>query len=266
MIRSMSSTRKTCAVRLRMMIGPSMRTGVLLCSFGLLSSPALGELSDEQYDFVQANIIGIFYHELGHAVIDTEDVPIFGQEEDAADVLSVLLIDETFEDAVAQDIAFDAAFGYLNDPAGLQEVIYWDTHGPDEQRFYNHVCLFYGAEPDTRRDLAAELGLPEERAVSCPDEFDQALDSWGAILDEMSDRGPGATLQFVQGSGRHADLLNDVIGEEVRSFNTTFSLSHPVAVRVASCGEANAFYDPGGRAITMCTEFVDHLLELEGQL
>ena len=69
-------------------------------------------------------MIGIFYHELGHAVIDTEDVPIFGQQEDAADVLSVLLIDETFIDADAQNIAFDAAFGYLNDPQGLEEVIY----------------------------------------------------------------------------------------------------------------------------------------------
>ncbi len=237
-----------------------------LSGFGVLSTPALGELSDRQFDFVQANMIGIFYHELGHAVIDTEDVPIFGQEEDAAGVLSVLLIDETFVDADAQDIAFDAAFGYLNDPAGLEEVIYWDTHGPDEQRFYNHVCLFYGAAPDTRRDLANALGLPEERAASCPEEFDQAAGSWGAILDEMSNRGPGATLRFMPGSGRHADLLNDVIGEEVKSFNANFALSHPVAVRIASCGEANAFYDPGGRAITMCTEFVDHLLELEGKL
>jgi hypothetical protein len=47
--------------------------------------------------FVEANILGIFYHELGHAVIDIESVPIFGQEEDAADVFSILFIDWFFE-------------------------------------------------------------------------------------------------------------------------------------------------------------------------
>ena len=239
---------------------------VFLGALGPLSTPALADLSDRQFDFVQANMIGIFYHELAHAVIDTEDVPIFGQEEDAADVLSVLLIDETFVDADAQAIAFDAAFGYLNDPAGQQDVVYWDTHGPDEQRFYNHVCLFYGAAPDTRSDLADALGLPQERADSCPEEFEQAAGSWGVILDEMSDRAPGKTIRFVAGSGRHSELLSDVIGEEVKSLNASFALSRPVTVRIESCGEANAFYDPDTRTITMCTEFVDHLLELESAL
>lgn len=36
--------------------------------------------SGEKDDFVEANILGIFYHELGHALIDIEDIPIFGQE------------------------------------------------------------------------------------------------------------------------------------------------------------------------------------------
>ena len=53
-----------------------------------------------------------FYHELGHAVIDTMQVPIFGQEEDAADVFSILLIDEIFEPESANIIAYDAAFGF----------------------------------------------------------------------------------------------------------------------------------------------------------
>ena len=35
-----------------------------------------------------------------------------------------------------------------------------DVHGPDLQRFYNLVCLFYGADPDTRDDFAADMNLP----------------------------------------------------------------------------------------------------------
>lgn len=49
--------------------------------------------SPEQDRFIAANILAVFYHELGHAVIDVEDLPIYGQEEDAADVFSIFMID-----------------------------------------------------------------------------------------------------------------------------------------------------------------------------
>jgi len=56
----------------------------------LLPAPALA-------DFTDNNLLAIFYHELGHAVIHQMGVPIFGQEEDAADALSILLIDALYE-------------------------------------------------------------------------------------------------------------------------------------------------------------------------
>ena len=46
--------------------------------------------ASEEDGFVTSNLISVFYHELGHAVIDTMQVPIFGQEEDAADVFSTI--------------------------------------------------------------------------------------------------------------------------------------------------------------------------------
>ena len=59
----------------------------------------------EEDSFVTSNLISVFYHELGHAVIETKQVPIFGQEEAAADVFSILLIDEIFEPESANIIA-----------------------------------------------------------------------------------------------------------------------------------------------------------------
>ena len=61
--------------------------------------------ASEEDGFVSSNLISVFYHELGHAVIDTMQVPIFGQEEDAADVFSILLIDEKFDPKSAKIIA-----------------------------------------------------------------------------------------------------------------------------------------------------------------
>ena len=61
--------------------------------------------ASEEDGFVTSNPISVVYHELGHAVIDTMQVPIFGQEEDAANVFSILLIDEKFDPKSAKIIA-----------------------------------------------------------------------------------------------------------------------------------------------------------------
>ena len=78
--------------------------------FGCLGTCAalvLGNIAgaSEKDGFVASNLISVFYHELGHAVIDTMQVPIFGQEEDAAEVFSILLIDEKFDPKSAKIIA-----------------------------------------------------------------------------------------------------------------------------------------------------------------
>ena len=57
-------------------------------------------------------------------------VPIFGQEEDAADVFSLLLIDEVFEPESANIIAYDAAFRFHAE-AQENTLTFWDLHGPE---------------------------------------------------------------------------------------------------------------------------------------
>jgi hypothetical protein len=58
-------------------------------------------------------------------------VPFFGQEEDAADVFSLLLIDEIFEPESANIIAYDAEFGFHAEPQE-NTLAFWDVHGPEE--------------------------------------------------------------------------------------------------------------------------------------
>lgn len=224
----------------------------------LLLVPGLASADEEREAFVAANLLGIFYHELGHALIDILHLPVFGQEEDAADVASILLIDGFYDEEAAQALAYDTAFGFLAEADFADDVAYWDTHGPDEQRFYNTVCLFYGANPDAREDFAIDLGLPEERAQTCPEEFELALDSWGPAFDAIA--GQGGTILFDDGG--HALLTSDVMAAEVAALNDDFELPIPLTVRVEACGEANAFYDPGTTEVIMCTEFEDHLRAL----
>lgn len=235
----------------------------LVFSACLAASPAAA-LTDEQEAYVAANLLGIFYHELGHALIDQMGLPIFGQEEDAADVLSVFLIDAFYDEDTAVALAYDTAFGFQAEAEETADgVAWWDVHGPDQQRYYNLVCLFYGANPDERDDVAYDLGLPEERADYCPDEYDQAAGSWGAVMDELAAAGPGETLDLtvIDPDAAGAAIIIDVIGAELEALNAEMSLPTVVSVNVAICGEANAFYDPSVGEITMCTEFVAHLAD-----
>ena len=233
----------------------------------LFASVVATNAQDDSSGFVEANILGIFYHELGHAVIDVEGVPIFGQEEDAADVFSILLIDAFFEPDAAEAMAYDAALGFWAEAEAARtegyETAWWDVHGPDEQRFFNTVCLFYGADPESRRAFASDLDLPEDRADTCAEEFDIANASWGTVIDAISTDTGGNSLVFESDDD---GLTAQILKTEVDALNADFALSAPVTIRIESCGEANAFYDPGSREIVFCSEFEDHLRALEASL
>lgn len=224
-----------------------------------------GLMADEAEDaFVEANILGIFYHELGHALIDVMQMPVFGQEEDAADVASILLIDHLFEPESALEMAYDVANGFWAEAVANADypVPYWDVHGPDEQRFYNTVCLFYGGDPDTRDDFAEDMDLPEERAEYCVEEYELAADSWGAVFDDLTQGGaPMVLTAEIEGS-----FTAGIIEAAVEALNGDFGFPSTIQVISGPCGEANAFYDPSDRSITMCEEFEDHLRMLYGTL
>ena len=212
--------------------------------------------------FVQSNLIETMYHELGHALIDILDLPVFGPEEFAADVFSVILMNRLHDEDGAIRLAYDAAGAYSEDAERAarrgEENAEWDVHGTNLQRYYNLVCLFYGAKPEERADLAEELGLPDQRAHTCPDEFELADRSWGGVLDELATEAPGNSIKM-DWMLREDDALTLFIKAEVERLNQVMVLPEELAVSVIPCDEVNAFYAPGKREIIMCTEYATHL-------
>lgn len=247
------------------MKGLAITSALLLCT-------ALTTRASEQPEpldaFVESNLIGIFYHELGHAVIDIAQVPIYAQEEDAADVFSIFLIDELYEEETARQLAIDAALGFLGEAelrvAAGDEIAWWDEHGIDEQRFYNTLCIFIGADPDGRESLAQEFELPDDRAEQCPAEYDAAATSWGVIIDELSSDtfSSKITVDFDSQGNAIAELLS----AEIAELNKDFSFPEQLTVVVEACGEPNAFYEADTRRIVMCKEFVPHLQEVAAEM
>ena len=226
---------------------------------GSLAGQDVG-LTDGEW-FVRDVMLSIFYHELGHALIDVMQLPVLGLEEDAADVLSVVMIDRLWDAESAEAKVSAAATFWGTSAAQSAEAghapAFWGVHSPDERRYFTYLCLFYGGAPEERAEMAASFGLPEDRAASCPDEFALAASSWGVYLDELEAAGAGDSLVWLAGDGVD-DHVSQAIREEVAYLNSVLTLPEPVGVQVARCEEANAFYNPADKTITMCREMADY--------
>ena len=227
---------------------------------GALALCSTATVAKETDRFVTSNVLSIFYHELGHAMIEIMGLPVFGQEEDAADIASILLIDRLYDEKAAVEIAYDAAFGFLGEAEQAEgEPAWWGVHGPDLQRYYTLVCLFVGADMEGRADIADDLGLPADRLETCEEEFELANASWGPVFDGLAQGAPGSTLKYSSGN---STLTKQVVHDEIAALNDDFILPKILKVSVQNCGEPNAYFDPETVEIVICSEFEGWLRKL----
>lgn len=236
---------------------------------GSVSAPGqatgMGHREDPVQRFVNSNISETLYHELGHLLIDVLDLPVFGPEEFAADMFATVMINRMHDEDAAVAITYDVAAAY--DAGAVKErtagdaPALWDVHGPDRQRYYNLVCMMYGANPDEREDVAVELGLPEQRMRTCEDEYQMTARAWGEVLDDLSKDAPGHSLKMDWMLDAQSPVTR-FVADEVARINAMISLPQDVSVSVISCDEVNAYYDPGVREIIICTEMAEHLAAL----
>lgn len=127
-------------------------------------------------------IVFIFAHEIGHALVDVYDLPITGREEDAVDQLATLgLLQSVSADKFLTSISeFFLTKGILD--TLTSELVFWDEHSLDLQRYYNIICLQYGKDPQKYKSLVTSGYLPQERAINCQDEYEKISKSWKVLL------------------------------------------------------------------------------------
>jgi hypothetical protein len=63
-----------------------------------------------------------------------------------------------------------------------------DVHGLPVQRFYNLLCMAYGADPVLFADLVEKKYLPESRARGCADEYKQVTYAVQKLISPYMDR------------------------------------------------------------------------------
>jgi hypothetical protein len=119
-------------------------------------------------------------HEVGHATFDILNVPIFGNEENAADNFATFIMLQ-FGRGQARRLIDGAAWAwraYLGDyrrnpVVPTRIAAFANDHGLPQQRFYILLCLAFGANPKEFAD--AESYLPPTRSSHCWHEYQTML-------------------------------------------------------------------------------------------
>lgn len=132
---------------------------------------------------IDGAIWGIFFHELGHAIIGVNNVPITGREEDVADQFavfySVYFVEPRNIPVILPTVWLFRLMAKKSDVASANQDqlkrLMADEHSLDSQRIYNMACWAYGANPQRGAIAANFVGLPKERGDRCSNEW-QTMD------------------------------------------------------------------------------------------
>jgi hypothetical protein len=144
-----------------------------------------------QVDVMLGPLFDVFLHEFGHAAFEYFDVPLFGREEDAADQFSAYIMLRMGKEE-ARRLILGTAYAYKIEAEGPSENLtmsrYADEHGTPAQRFYNLLCVAYGADANAFEDLVAKGYLPKDRAEGCAEEFQQLQKAFQRLIDPHIDQ------------------------------------------------------------------------------
>lgn len=180
------------------------------------NAPADGSGGIAPIDALLGPTVDVFLHEVGHAVFDYWQTPLFGREEDAADQFSTYIMLQAGKDD-ARRLILGNAYQYKGDlraPALVRSLRHFsDVHGTPSQRYYNVLCIAYGADPELFADFVTSGRLPKDRAEGCEFEYQQVANAWAKLVAPYID--PGVKDEM------HANWLPPVDTKPVRRSDKT---------------------------------------------
>lgn len=140
-------------------------------------------------------MVGQFFyvtsHEMGHAMFDLLDVPVFGGGEDAADQFATYIMLQ-FGKEQARRLVIAAAYSYrgflTHSKVTAPLAAFSDMHSPPATRFYNMLCLAYGADSKLFGDVVEKGFLPKERASGCRREYGEVSYAFKKLISPHLDK------------------------------------------------------------------------------
>jgi Putative metallopeptidase len=128
---------------------------------------------------IVGGIGGVALHETGHAVFDIQQIPRLGREEDAADMVAGFIMLQ-FGNEVARVMIkgmFNLTVNWQAETPNISVPLLADSHSLYMQRGFSILCLAYGKDPETFKDLA-QAWLPAARQPYCAREYLQAQNAF----------------------------------------------------------------------------------------
>lgn len=124
---------------------------------------------------VAGALVFIIFHEVGHAMIDIEGMPVLGRNEDAADMISTYLI---LQEPALADRGVAGGLFFFNQPTSLIPGFFSqrhlaDEHGLNPQRAVNLACAAYGKDPRRYAWAMHAARVTDQRASRCTGEYEQ---------------------------------------------------------------------------------------------
>ncbi|WP_299013238.1 DUF4344 domain-containing metallopeptidase [uncultured Photobacterium sp.] len=125
-------------------------------------------------------------HELGHAFVADNNIPVLGKEEDAVDNFATVLLLNYIESG--DEVAISAAdlFAYEDQQIeAFDSLDFIDEHSLDIQRYYYTLCLIYGSNPEQHSQLLEDIekDFKTEREDVCEEEFERVSHNWMTYLN-----------------------------------------------------------------------------------
>jgi hypothetical protein len=129
-------------------------------------------------DAVAGQLFYALAHEMGHAMFDMLDIPVLGRQEDAADQFATYIMLQFGKDQ-ARRLITGAAVSYrrflTNPKVTAPLAAFSDTHSPPATRFFNMICLAFGADRELFADFVTKEYLPKQRAGNCRREYGEIV-------------------------------------------------------------------------------------------
>jgi hypothetical protein len=151
-------------------------------------------------DTIIGPMFEVSLHEFAHALFDMLEIPVFGREEDAADQVAAYTLLQ-FGETEARRLIAGTAYAYKMDEKNIDTCRsmedYADEHGTPAQRFFNVLCIAYGADKKLFGEIVSGGYLPKSRAEFCEEEYEQVQDAVDLLIiphidldlaDEVMDR------------------------------------------------------------------------------
>ena len=155
------------------------------------NTPKMATAGLTPHDAMIGPTVDVFLHEVGHCLLQLLDIPLLGNEEDAADFIATFLILQ-FSEADARRLIMGASF--IFGPEALQDQERTPAlaelaarHSLPAQRFFNRLCMAYGKDSHLYADAVSRGMLPARRANHCAYEYSYISDAFRRLIRPYTD-------------------------------------------------------------------------------